>query len=86
MVDLTREQPLKVEDVAALFGVCRRTVENWFDRGLERVQIGRSVYTSLEAIQRFGKHSEMKPQLDSNGSVSAERKNAIKAAKKRFRI
>ena len=53
MIDLTRERALSVKQVVKQFDVSRRTVENWFSNGLEKTRIGRRVYTSLQAIQRF---------------------------------
>lgn len=52
-LDLTTETPLRVEEVAKLFGVHRKTVENWFSQGLAYVKIGRIRYTTREAIARF---------------------------------
>ncbi len=51
--DTTAETPLQVSDVMKRFHVCRRTVENWFARGLEGFKLGGRVYTTLESIQRF---------------------------------
>lgn len=58
MIDFTKETPVGVEAVATLFGVTRRTVENWFDYGLERRKVGGKVYTSREALQRFSESTE----------------------------
>jgi excisionase family DNA binding protein len=52
-LDLAHETPLRVEEAAKLFGVHRRTIANWFARGLPYVQIGRIRYTTREAIARF---------------------------------
>lgn len=53
MIDINREKPLKVADVAYKMRVHKRTVEGWFKRGLERIQLGGLIYTTEEALQRF---------------------------------
>ncbi len=53
MIDLTRENPVSIKQVAEMFGVHRRTVEAWFGAGLERVKLGGRVYTTRAALQRF---------------------------------
>lgn len=58
MIDLTRERPVSIADVALMFGVHRRTVEGWFDVGLERIKVGGRIFTTKEALQRFSVHGE----------------------------
>lgn len=57
MIDLTRETPLRISELAAFLGVHRRTVESWLNRGLESVKLGRLMFTTLEALQRFAVQS-----------------------------
>lgn len=57
MVDLIREEPLELKEVAARFKVTMKTVYAWIDgvngRRLETVKLGGKRYTTAEAIQRF---------------------------------
>jgi len=55
MVDLIREEPLKITDVSARFNVHRRTVERWFRTGLEHYYLGGTPYTTLDALARFSR-------------------------------
>lgn len=53
MVTFATETPLRLKQVAEHFGVNRRTVEAWIAHGLEAKRIGKLIYTSLEAVDRF---------------------------------
>lgn len=53
VVCVKSESILSVQGTMRLCEVSRRTVENWFDQGLERIWLGRRVYTSREALDRF---------------------------------
>ncbi len=53
MIDLAKEDPIHVSEACKLFGVHRRTVEGWFNRGLEKVKVGGRIYTSREAVLRY---------------------------------
>ena len=77
MIDLKRERPISVSGVANRFGVHRRTVEGWFRRGLERTKLGGRVYTTLEAIQRFG--------TDGASCQQTSQMRAVEAALKELR-
>lgn len=82
MVDLVKETPVKLTEVATRFGVHRRTVENWFDSGLEHCRMGRLVYTTMEAIQRFSKPRGL-PQIDNE---TRELIIAGQAARERMKV
>lgn len=63
--DITRETPIRVSAVPARLGVCRKTVDNWINRGLEAVHLGGTVFTTLEAINRFAipiEHQQAEPR------------------------
>jgi hypothetical protein len=53
MIDLINERPLSLQQVQSMFDVSRATAVGWLKNGLEHVRIGKRIYTSLEAIQRF---------------------------------
>ncbi|MGC4002831.1 MAG: helix-turn-helix domain-containing protein [Pirellulales bacterium] len=53
MIDLANETPLRVNAAAELLNVSRRTIQVWFDRGLEHTKLGRTLFTTREALQRF---------------------------------
>ena len=57
MIDFTTETVMGVADVSLLLRVHRRTVEKWFERGLEHVKLGGRVFTSKEALNRFAEQS-----------------------------
>ena len=60
MVDVARERLIPINKAAITFDVSRRTIENWFEQGLDSVKLGRRVYTSLEAFERFAVHRQPK--------------------------
>ncbi len=73
MIDITRERPLSVKRVAAIFEVHSRTVERWFSLGLERVKFGGKVYTTKAALQRFAQHDTVvAPYVRADKSELAE--------------
>ena len=89
MIDLTTESLLRVDEAAKLLGVHRRTVENWFKRGLESTKIGRLVYTSREAIQRFSRPvdpQQIQENCERHYAESSAARLAREYAKKRHRI
>ena len=53
MIDIVKEQLLHFKEAAAFLGVHPTTIKNYFVEGLEHVQIGRVVYTTKEAVQRY---------------------------------
>lgn len=56
MIDLKEEKPITLTAVAQRFGVSLQTVRNWTNnrtRQLETVRMGRLVFTTWEALQRF---------------------------------
>ena len=53
MLDLTREKPIKIADVAKWLGVKPEVVKAWLSCGLEHAKIGSVVFTSREAVERF---------------------------------
>lgn len=69
------ETPLALNDAARLFGVHRRTIENWIKRGLESRRLGRLIYTSHEAIDRFAvePNSNQLPPASTNDTDVAEK-------------
>ncbi len=52
-MDLEKERPWSVARAAAFLGVHQRTIERYFEQGLERTKLGGKVYTSRAAINRF---------------------------------
>lgn len=67
MIDLTKEKPIPVSQAAELFGVHRRTIDSWLDAGLERLKMRGLVYTSLEALQRFGTQEDVRQESRKRG-------------------
>lgn len=53
MVDFAKENVIDVQSLAKRLNVSPDTIRRWFRQGLERVKLGGSVYTSLEALNRF---------------------------------
>lgn len=86
MIDLTKETPLRIKEAAKLYDVHRRTIENWIGRGLECATIGRLVYTSKEAIQRFSREMVRPIGAALDRSESSAARRASEAAKRRHRI
>ena len=74
MIDLTKETPLGVEAAAELMGVSRRTIENWFKCGLDRTRLGKLVYTSREALQRFAVSPDRPQSAQSLAEQEADRR------------
>lgn len=54
MVDIIRNKPMDLKRAADYFGVCVKTIREWSKEGLETVQYGKKIYTTLENLQRFG--------------------------------
>lgn len=87
MIDLAKEKPVGVRKVAELFGVHRRTVESWFNAGLERVRVGGRVFTSLEAVQRFASQDRnIQPSRPTRRYRSSQEADADAELKRRFGI
>lgn len=74
------ETPLALNDAARLFGVHRRTIENWIKRGLESRRLGRLIYTSREAIDRFAvePNSNQLPPARKGGMDGAEKRRLLR--------
>lgn len=53
MVTFAGEQVVSARRVEKRYDVSDDTLRRWFDEGLEKVQRGRKVFTSLEALDRF---------------------------------
>lgn len=83
MVDLARDSLLKVNEVAKRFRVHRRTVEAWMTRGLECVMVGRVLYTSEEALQRFAQPRRLAVE-QSTITATVEDERRINDAVKEF--
>jgi hypothetical protein len=72
------EQPLKATQAAKFIGICRDTLDDWFDQGLEHYRIGNRIFTTREAIHRFMRRqsglpeSEPPQSLVSPAKVTAE--------------
>lgn len=62
MVDFAREKPIDVTGLADLMNVNPVTVRRWFKRGLDHVKLGGKVFTTLEALNRFGRPGDS-PQM-----------------------
>lgn len=82
MMSFTTETPLALNDAASFMGVHRRTVENWIKRGLECRKVGRLIYTTREAIDRFA----VQPVEEQPAAVqqSSENKECLRRMKERF--
>jgi hypothetical protein len=52
-MDMRREQPATVREIADHFTVTQRTVRRWMVRGLEHAQVGGKIFTTWEAVARF---------------------------------
>jgi predicted site-specific integrase-resolvase len=53
VIDLRKERPISIKRAAKVLDVDRRTIERWFQQGLDRIKLGGRVYTSREALFRF---------------------------------
>src|SRR5262245_58029218 len=53
MIEFAREQIISVKRLAEKPEVSPETIRRWFRQGLEKKKIGKKVYTSLEALDRF---------------------------------
>lgn len=88
MVEWNKDKkPVKACDLAELFGVCRETVDNWIDRGLEAFQPGGSgpIYIARESLDKFFvpvKRAHEKPR--SSRPVSSSR--AMKSLQEKLGI
>lgn len=79
MINLATEKPVSIKQVMELFSVHRRTVEAWFDKGLERVKVGGRVYTTMEAVGRF---AEFDAGQAPGRARSVEESQSLKRSKK----
>lgn len=61
MARVIQENLLTIRDAARLLRVHSATVRRMIDAGLEATRIGKRIYTSREAIERFSKPVEAKP-------------------------
>ena len=53
MIDMTREKLIWARTMAQRLSIDQRTLERRFKDGLESIKIGRRVYTTIEALDRF---------------------------------
>lgn len=86
MIDLSRETPIGVADVARLFGVHRNTVEDWFDAGLESVKLRGRVFTTREALNRFAKPREPAAEPPKGTQRQMKADTAARELEKRYGI
>lgn len=79
MIDLNRETVVPVKKVAEMFYVHRRTVDGWFDAGLEWIKMRGRVYTTKEALQRFAVHGSQpsRPASTSDLQRDADAASAV---------
>lgn len=75
---IARETPIRIGDAAKLLGVHRRTIEQWFSRGLGRFRIGGTIYTTREEIARFAvvessDHATPAPSVDPEEQEARQR-------------
>lgn len=85
MVDLIHETPIRATEVAARFGVHPKTVDGWFRRGLESAVLGRLVFTTHEAIQRFSRPREARCEL-APVPLTRDETRLIEEGEKRHRL
>lgn len=74
MIDIRKERPLSIKRAAAVLDVDRRTIERWFQQGLDRIKLGGRVYTSREALFRFAAQ-ESRP-VPSRKIISAQQRES----------
>jgi hypothetical protein len=74
VIDIRTERPLSVKRAAAVLDVDRRTIERWFNLGLERIKLGGRVYTSKEALFRFAEHDTQ--PAPSNKIITAQQRES----------
>jgi len=61
MASVINENLLTIREAARLLRVHAVTVRRMIDAGLEATRVGKRIYTSREAIERFSKPVEVKP-------------------------
>ncbi len=81
MIDLSKEYPMSIADVAGICKVHRRTVESWFLAGLEKAKIGGRVYTTREALQRFAQIEDQEQVTKKKFDAAMRRENRLAEAK-----
>jgi len=64
--------------------VHRRTVENWFSRGLPYVRFARIRFTTREAISRSARPGETAPQVPADEDAIRRSNEAREFMKSRF--
>lgn len=79
MSHVVTEQLLTVQDAARLLRVHTKTVRRMIETGLEASRIGKRIYTSREAIERFSK--PVTPRADQQ---TIAQKKSYEEARKRF--
>jgi len=60
VIDMTREKLIWSRNMSHLLSIDQRTLERRFKDGLEWVKIGRKVYTTMEALDRFTRQQNSK--------------------------
>lgn len=79
VVDFVREKPINVTDLAGMLNRSPVTVRRWFAKGLEHARLGGTVYTTLEALNRFSRPGESTATIQV--SMDRETLAAIKSLK-----
>lgn len=74
MVTFAKEQVIGVQRLSKKIGVSPDTIRRWFRQGLEKKKVGGTVFTSLEAIDRF---SDERTQRGGGGNELTESLNAL---------
>ena len=78
MLSVAHEQLMTIRQAASLLGVTEATVRRHIERGLEAVKIGKRIYTSREAIERFSrpaKSESRKPTSRDKAVLAFARRN-----------
>lgn len=72
MVSFAREQTISLGTLAKRLDVHKDTIRDWFRRGLEHKRIGKMIFTSLEALDRFSEGNSSTSIADDAQLAEAE--------------
>jgi hypothetical protein len=80
VIDVASEKLVPVKKLSQQLDVHRRTIERWFEQGLDSIRIGRKVFTTRAALDRFARQQGSGPARKKRGRPKKKTSTAAPAA------
>lgn len=79
-------KPIKLKQLAAFYGVNRRTVESWMRNGLDAFRMGKLIYFYPEEVERFKKPVRLAACDGMPSGYDRSARASADNARKRFKL